>query len=114
MIVLDRVTRRFETSAGEFTAVRDVSFTIAPGRFVSLVGPSGCGKTTLLGMIAGLVPCSEGRIYAPNGLVSQTGVENVVKSLDAFGVFKPGQKVDIASTYDMTYVRQAMKDLKLQ
>jgi hypothetical protein len=29
-------------------------------------------------------------------------------------VFKPGQKVDVASTYDMTFVRQAMKDLKLQ
>ena len=51
--------------------------------------------------------------YAPNGLLSQTGVENVVKSLDAFGVFKAGQKVDIASTYGMAFVRQAMKDLKL-
>jgi hypothetical protein len=53
-------------------------------------------------------------IYSPNGLVSQAGVDTLVKSLDAFGVFKPGQKVDIASTYDMTFVRQAMKDLKLQ
>jgi NitT/TauT family transport system ATP-binding protein len=62
MIALERVTRTFETPAGDFTAVRDVSFTVAPGRFVSLVGPSGCGKTTLLAMIAGLVPVSEGRI----------------------------------------------------
>jgi NitT/TauT family transport system substrate-binding protein len=53
-------------------------------------------------------------IYAPNGLVSQSAVDTLVKSLDSFGVFKPGQKIDIASTYDMTYVRQAMKDLKLQ
>jgi hypothetical protein len=47
----------------------------------------------------------------PSGLVSQTDMDNAVKSLDAFGVFKPGQKVDIA--YDMAFVRQAMKDLKL-
>jgi len=53
-------------------------------------------------------------IYAPHGLVSQSGVEVLMKSLDSFGVFKPGQKVDVASTYDMTFVRQAMKDLKLQ
>ena len=53
-------------------------------------------------------------IYAPSGLVSQSGIEVLMKSLDSFGVFKPGQKVDVASTYDMTFVRQAMKDLKLQ
>jgi NitT/TauT family transport system substrate-binding protein len=53
-------------------------------------------------------------IYTPSGLVSQAGVTTLVKSLESFGVFKEGQKVDIASTYDMTFVRQAMKDLKLQ
>ena len=52
-------------------------------------------------------------IYAPTGLVTPGGVETVVKVLDSFAVFKPGQKVDVASTYDMTFVRQAMKDLKL-
>ena len=62
MITVERVTRTFETAGGDFTAVRDVSFSVGAGRFVSLVGPSGCGKTTLLGMIAGLVPLSEGRI----------------------------------------------------
>ena len=62
MITLDRVTRTFETPTGEFTAVRDVSFRVDAGRFVSLVGPPGCGKTTLLGLIAGLVPTTDGRI----------------------------------------------------
>lgn len=53
-------------------------------------------------------------IFAPYGLVSQTGVETLVKSLDSFGVFKPDQKVELAGTWDMTYVRQAMKDLQLR
>ncbi len=52
-------------------------------------------------------------IFAPGGLVTPNGVETVVKVLDSFGVFKPGEKVDIAATYDMTFVRQALKDLKL-
>jgi len=52
-------------------------------------------------------------IYAPLGMVSSSGVETLMKSLDSFGVFKEGGKPDIAATYDMKYVRQAIKDLKL-
>jgi multiple sugar transport system ATP-binding protein len=39
---------------GDFTAVRESSFTIRDGEFFVLLGPSGCGKTTTLRMIAGL------------------------------------------------------------
>ncbi len=35
-----------QRAAGAFTAVDDVSFTIAPGQTLALVGESGCGKTT--------------------------------------------------------------------
>ena len=54
MILLEGVTRTFAAPAGDFAAVREVSFNVAPGRLVSLVGPSGCGKSTLLGMIGAL------------------------------------------------------------
>jgi NitT/TauT family transport system ATP-binding protein len=43
-------------------AVDDVSFTVAPGEFVSIIGPSGCGKSTLLKMASGLMDISRGRI----------------------------------------------------
>lgn len=48
-VVIDGVTKRY----GDQTAVDDLSLTIQPGEFISLLGPSGCGKTTTLRMIAG-------------------------------------------------------------
>jgi spermidine/putrescine transport system ATP-binding protein len=53
-----RLVKRF----GDFTAVADVSFTVAEGSFFSILGPSGCGKTTLLRMIAGFQRPDEGDI----------------------------------------------------
>ena len=47
----------------EFYAVNDVSLTIEPGSFVTLLGPSGCGKTTTLRMIAAFESPDAGEIY---------------------------------------------------
>ncbi len=52
------VTKRY----GTVTAVDDITFTIEPGKLVTLLGPSGCGKTTTLRLIAGLEMASEGTI----------------------------------------------------
>ena len=46
------VSKRF----GDFQALRDVSFDIAPGSIVGLIGPNGAGKTTTLKSILGLTP----------------------------------------------------------
>jgi spermidine/putrescine ABC transporter ATP-binding subunit len=44
---------RVRKTYGSRAAVRDISFSIKPGEFFSLLGPSGCGKSTTLRMIAG-------------------------------------------------------------
>jgi sulfonate transport system ATP-binding protein len=48
--------------AHHYTAVRDVSLTVADGEFVSVVGPTGCGKSTLLNVAAGLLAPSAGSV----------------------------------------------------
>ncbi|HQU50127.1 MAG TPA: ABC transporter ATP-binding protein [Casimicrobiaceae bacterium] len=58
---------------GEVVAVRDVSFTVAPGTLVTLLGPSGCGKTTILRLIAGLELPSEGGILIGSRDVTAVG-----------------------------------------
>jgi NitT/TauT family transport system ATP-binding protein len=62
-IELRDATKRFLTPAGQvYTAIRDVTFSVAPGEFCAVVGPTGCGKSTTLGLISGLEQPSEGEV----------------------------------------------------
>lgn len=47
---------------GDFVAVRDLSFTVAPGEVLGLVGPNGAGKTTTLRALAGILAPSRGSV----------------------------------------------------
>ena len=61
-IEIRHVSLTYQSPDGELEALRDVSFEVADGSFVSIVGPSGCGKSTLLSLIAGLERPTEGAI----------------------------------------------------
>lgn len=47
---------------GDFTAVKDVSFTIPKGEIFGFLGSNGCGKTTTMKMLTGLLTPSEGEV----------------------------------------------------
>ena len=53
-------------------AVKDASFDLEDGRFLTILGPSGSGKTTLLRMIAGFQSPSAGEIFINGKPVSST------------------------------------------
>ena len=57
-LIIDKVAKQF---AGR-TVLNDISLTLAPGEFLSLLGPSGCGKTTLLRIIAGFERADQGSV----------------------------------------------------
>ncbi len=54
--------RTYATAAGSFTAVADLSFTVASGEIVGLIGPNGAGKTTTLRSLAGILRPTSGRV----------------------------------------------------
>ena len=82
LIELCSVSKVFATGDGAVHALRDVSFGIGKGEFVSILGPSGCGKTTLMMIMVGLTAADAGeariagqRISTPftdSGIVFQT------------------------------------------
>nr|WP_255561693.1 ABC transporter ATP-binding protein [Pseudohoeflea sp. DP4N28-3] len=60
---------------GRFVALEDVSLSVAPGEFVTLLGPSGCGKTTLLKIISGFTVPTSGHIEIGGEDVTQVPPE---------------------------------------
>ena len=53
--------------------IKDCSFSVSEGEFLTILGPSGCGKTTVLRMISGLEMVSKGRVYIDGEDVSGVG-----------------------------------------
>lgn len=62
MIQADQLSKRFYLAGKPFFALRDISFLIEEGDFISISGASGSGKTTLLNIIAGILKPTSGRV----------------------------------------------------
>lgn len=58
---------------GEVEALKNMSLDFPRGQLTSLLGPSGCGKTTLLKIIAGLLPASNGEVMVNGSKVKSPG-----------------------------------------
>ena len=106
ILVVENIVKRFETQDGVLTAVDDVSFSVNPGEFLSVIGPSGCGKSTLFNVVGGLVDDYDGRVvvagetvrgpHASIGMIFQeestfpwrTVIDNVAFPLEIAGMAK--------------------------
>ncbi len=62
IISVREVSKSFGRGAGTTDALRDVSMSVAPREFVSIIGPSGCGKSTLLRIVGDLIEPSSGTV----------------------------------------------------
>jgi NitT/TauT family transport system ATP-binding protein len=68
------VTHRFDSAGrASLPVLQNISISVEPGTFVSLLGPSGCGKTTLLRIIDGLIQPTNGQILIDGKEVRKPG-----------------------------------------
>ena len=93
-------------------ALDEVSLTVRPGEFVSIVGPSGCGKSTVLRIASGLLSPSEGQVELDDqniGYVFQDATllpwRSVQKNIELFmeleGVDKQARRENAAAAIEL-------------
>lgn len=56
------ICKTYQAQNGEIEALKNISFNVNEGEYISIIGPSGCGKSTLLSIIAGLETKTSGEI----------------------------------------------------
>ena len=119
LIDVRHATKRYESAAGTFSALKGVNLQINPGEFVAVAGKSGSGKSTLLNIIAGIDRPTQGEVFVGQtavhllrerhiapwrgrtiGLIFQffqllptlTAVENVMLPMDFCRMFAPRER----------------------
>lgn len=66
----------FSYPGSKLTMFHDLSFSINSGEKVAIIGPSGCGKTTLLKLMMGLLPVSQGELVIDGIPLASFGLHN--------------------------------------
>jgi len=71
IISAEHLGKTYHSGKLEVHALRDVTFTVDPGEFVSIVGPSGSGKSTLFYVLGGLTSATAGSLTIKGEEVSR-------------------------------------------
>ena len=75
LLELQNINLTYQTLESETKALKDVSFSVNQGDFISIVGPSGCGKTTILSIISGLLKPTSGAVFLESEPVTKVSTK---------------------------------------
>ncbi|MBS4979770.1 MAG: ABC transporter ATP-binding protein [Lachnospiraceae bacterium] len=98
-ISVQNITKQFKNkrkTEEPALVLKDVSFEVGEGEFVSLLGPSGCGKTTTLTIIAGFQKPNEGKILVNGKEVVKPGPDRafMFQNYALFPWLKVGENIE--------------------
>ena len=104
VIQVEALGKVYGFGSGAVEALRDVSFAVREGEFVSVVGPSGCGKSTLMLILAGIESKSTGSVAVAG--------RPVVRPLDDVGiVFQDHLLLDWRTTLENVMLQVEFREL---
>jgi sulfonate transport system ATP-binding protein len=72
---IQHLSKQYEVKGEPLPVLEDITLTINPGEFVSIVGSSGCGKSTLLRLIVGLEENYQGEVLLDGERIVGTSLD---------------------------------------
>ncbi len=114
VLKVKNISKIYQAENGEVEAVRDVSFSVEEGEFVSLIGPSGCGKSTVLSIIAGLEEKTSGNIEIDGQIGYMLQKDSLLEWLTIYKNVLFGLEIkNIKTTENVKYVENLLKKYNL-
>jgi NitT/TauT family transport system ATP-binding protein/sulfonate transport system ATP-binding protein len=72
---ISNLSKQYQVRDKSLSVLEDISLSVKPGEFVSIVGSSGCGKSTLLKLIIGLENDFQGELLLDGSPITGTSLE---------------------------------------
>ena len=114
VLKVKNISKIYQAENGEVEAVRNVSFSVEEGEFVSLIGPSGCGKSTVLSIIAGLEEKTSGDIEIDGQIGYMLQKDSLLEWLTIYKNVLFGLEIkNIKTTENVKYVENLLKKYNL-
>lgn len=114
VLKVKNISKIYQAENGEVEAVRDVSFSVEEGEFVSLIGPSGCGKSTVLSIVAGLEEKTSGDIEIDGQIGYMLQKDSLLEWLTIYKNVLFGLEIkNIKTTENVKYVENLLKKYNL-
>jgi putative ABC transport system ATP-binding protein len=79
LIELRQVVKKYQSLAGEVTALKGVDLQVKRGEFLVIMGKSGAGKTTLINLLTGLDRSTSGEVWIDGTPVHKLSIEKTAK-----------------------------------
>ena len=110
ILEVKNICKTYQSKNGEIKALKNISFAIKQGEYISIIGPSGCGKSTLLSIIAGLENKTSGEIYIDGKIGYMLQKDNLLEWRTIYKNVLLGLEIQKENTQEnREYVKELLK-----
>ena len=104
------ICKTYQSQNGEVETLKNISFDICEGEYISIIGPSGCGKSTLLSIISGLENKTSGEIYIDGKIGYMLQKDNLLEWRTIYKNVLLGLEIQKENTPEnRAYVKELLK-----